>query len=515
MAFSISLTEYEHKRTLAVVFALTALLPLLIMIYVIFQYALPSLSPYQVAGLSVVFAYCLSAMFLVSLLGFLLIARSMSVLSSLTSVFRLKAMQMQEETEVKRAFSSSFYTIFQTVVGKRAKNRLSVESMSTFIDVASTLTSELEFDRLFPLIVHKITEAMSAERSSLYVIDWEKKELWTKVAEQVDQIRVPIGEGISGRVAESGEVINVEDAWDLPYYNRDFDIRNEFRTRSVLCMPIKNRSGDIIGAIQVINKKGKRQFDVEDETFLRDLTSQAGIALENSLLIDEVMLSFHSSISTLSATVDARHPLTAGHSERVNEYAQLIASQMGISEDRLEVLKFAGLLHDIGKIGIRDDVLLKDGRFTADEKAEMETHPKKTESILKKFRFPKSLHDVPEIAVRHHERVDGTGYPDGLTGDQLSLESKILAVADVFDAVTSPRDYPKYTDDEILSSGPIPLPKAMSILRSGSGTQFDPQVVDAFFLVLPQALMLYRGSHFAPEYVDEAIRSLSSDSTAD
>lgn len=512
MAFSISLAESEHKRTMAVVFALTSLLPLLIMIYVLVEYALPYLNAYQIAGLSVVFVYCLSAMFIVSLLGFLLISRSMAALSNLTSVFRSRSVQASDPEPENEDLGNSFYTIFQTAAGRGGKHRLSVSSMSTFIDVASALTSELEFDRLFPLIVSKITEAMSAERTSLYVVDWEKQELRPKVAEKVGDFRVPIGDGISGRVAESGDTINVEDAWELPYFNRDYDIKNEFRTRSVLCVPMKNRAGDIIGVIQVMNKKGKKRFDGEDETFLKDLTSQAGIALENSLLIEdlesekrEVILSFRSSISTLSATVDARHPFTGGHSERVNEYSLLIAREMGMEEERLEILKFAGLLHDIGKIGIRDDVLLKNGQFTPEERAEMETHPTKTKTILEKFRFPKALQGVPEIAVHHHERVDGTGYPDGLTGDHLPLESKILAVADVFDALTSPRDYPKYADEEILSSDPMPLPKVISILKSGAGSQFDPDIIDTFMKILPKALLLYRGSHFKPEYVDDVI----------
>lgn len=506
MAIYTSLAGEETKKTLAIFFALSSLLPLLIMIYVILEIAIPILNPVQLVALGATFIYCLSAMFLISILGFLLILRSITSLSSLIRLFESKSTQtIAEET---RSFRQSFYTIFQTATGYRGKSRLSIESMSTFIDVASTLTSELDFERLFPLIVSKITEAMSAERTSLYVIDWDKEELWTRVAEQIDQIRVPIGEGISGHVAESGQILNVADAWELPYYNRDFDIKNRFRTKSVLCTPIKNRIGEMIGVLQVINAKKKERFDTEDETFLKDLTSQVGIALENSLLIEEVLLSFNSSISTLSATVDARHPFTAGHSERVTEYSLLIARQMGLTENEIEVLKFAGLLHDIGKIGIRDNILLKNGQFTPEERNEMKTHPEKTKAILDKFRFPRSLREVPEIAVHHHERIDGHGYPRGLTGDQLPLGSKILAVADVFDAITSLRDYPKYADDEILSNDPMPLPKAISILENGAGTQFDPEIVNAFIRCLPKALLLYRGEHFTEEYVDDMIRSL-------
>ncbi|MDY6851324.1 MAG: response regulator [Thermodesulfobacteriota bacterium] len=396
----------------------------------------------------------------------------------------------------------------QSLVKKQAALN---EQLSTLLSLSSDLTSELDFERLFPLIIGKVTEAMSAERTSLYVIDWEKKELWTKVAEQVDQIRLPLGQGISGRVAATGKRLNVTDAWELSFFKRKFDRKNNFRTKSVLCLPITNRVGERIGVIQVINKKGDGRFKRHDEIFLRGLTSQVGIALENALLHEELRLSFEQSITTLSATVDARHPLTAGHSQRVTSYSLMVAREMSLSEEDIEILKYAAMLHDIGKIGIRDDILLKNGLFTTSERAEMKTHPDKTKVILENFRFPRNLHQVPEIAANHHEKVNGEGYPNGLKGNQLPLGSKIMAVADVFDALTSPRDYPKYTADEILDCSPMPLDKAVSILKSEAGAHFDPKVVNVFLDCLPKALLLHRGEHFSQKYVNETISSIAPD----
>lgn len=385
------------------------------------------------------------------------------------------------------------------------------EKLSTLLAVAGDLSSVLDFDRLFPLIIHKVTEAIGAERTSLYIIDWDRGEIWTKVAEQVGEIRVPLGQGISGTVAETGETLNVTDAWELPYFNRDFDIKHHFRTRAVLCMPINNRSGERIGVIQVINKVGGGHFDKDDENLLKGLSAQVAIALENAFLMEELGISFESSIRTLSATVDAKHPLTAGHSQRVTEYALMIAREMNLDEREQEVIKYAGLLHDIGKIGIPDKVLLKNGPFTPEEQAEMNSHTVKTKTILEKFHFPKALRRVPEIAAYHHEKVNGQGYPEGLTGDELPLGSKILAVADVFDALTSRREYPKYHSEETLTCEPMPLSRAISILKEEAGIQFDPEVVDAFLQVLPRAILLYRGTHFPPKYVDETIRTMKPD----
>lgn len=382
--------------------------------------------------------------------------------------------------------------------------------LAAILSVSSDLASELGFDRLFPLIISKITKIMAAERTSLYILDRDKQEIWTKVAERIDIIRLPLGEGISGRVAQTGELLNIEDAWELPYFNKEFDKKNNFRTRSVLCLPIKNHDGEKIGVLQVINKKNKDRFDARDEIFCKGLASQVGIALENALLHDELKLSFDSSIQTLSATVDAKHPLTAGHSLRVTEYALVIAKKMGLEQNELDNLNYAALLHDIGKIGISDDILLKNGPFTPAERAEMNAHPKKTKEILDKFHFPKALQHVSQIAASHHEKVNGKGYPKGLSGDQLPLGSKIIAVADVFDALTSPRDYPKYAFGESLDCDIMPLTKVISILKKDAGSHFDTTVVAAFLSCLPEILSHHRGGRFQPEYVDEMINFLNS-----
>lgn len=376
------------------------------------------------------------------------------------------------------------------------------ERLSTHLAVSEDLGSELDFDTLFHLIIHKLTRAMKAERTSLYIIDEDNQEVWTKVAEQANDIRLPIEQGVCGRVARTGEIVNVKDAWKLPYFSRQFDEKYNFRTRAMLCMPIQNRMGKRIGVIQVINKLNNGHFSKSDENLLKGLLSQVAIALENSLLMDEVKASFESSIRTLSATVDARHRLTAGHSQRVTEYAMMIARQMDLTRSEQEVIKYAALLHDIGKIAIRDCVLLKNGPFSDEERAEMNTHPVHTRRILEKFRFPEALKAVPVTAAYHHEKINGQGYPDGLSEADLPLGSKILAVADVFDALTSPRDYPKYDGEEQMSHNAMPLERAVKILNSERGSHFDGQILDAFMEILPKALACYRGTHFPEEYID-------------
>ena len=208
---------------------------------------------------------------------------------------------------------------------------------------------------------------------------------------------------------------------------------------------------------------------------------------------------------TLSAIVDARHHFTAGHSDRVKEYSLLIAEEIKLPKEEVERLRYAALLHDIGKIGVRDKVLLKNGAFTSEDWLEMKTHPSKTKTILDNFHFPRHLKEVPEIAYRHHEKMDGTGYPDGLTGDQLPLCSRIIAVADVFDAMTSLRDYPKYAFGKTLDCEPMPLDQVVRFLREQAGIQFDAQVVEAFIQALPGFLLKQRGADIPAEYVADVV----------
>jgi HD-GYP domain-containing protein (c-di-GMP phosphodiesterase class II) len=537
MAFQASLTQGKSRNIFLVFFFLAAIFPVLIAALITYYYILPNLSPAQYDSLSDVFVLGLGAVAILPLLSFFLMYRWIESLESVTAEivsrsaevisgqkeFSEQSIQNQSnytDSSINRPYPSeeneiqslirSFNAIFQSAADQlEERNRLK-DLLAKLIGVASDLTSELDFDRLFPLIVGNVTEVMSAERTSLYVVDWDSREIWTTVAEGIKQIRLPFGHGISGRVVETGEMINVADAWDLPYFDRSFDEKNNFRTRSVLCIPIKNHLGEIIGILQVINKKGKDRFDQEDEVFLRGLSTQVSIALENSLLVEEVLTSFTSSISTLSTIVDARHAYTAGHSERVKEYSLAIARKMKLSKEDIDTLKYAAILHDIGKIGIRDDVLQKNGSYTPQDWEEMKTHPVKTKVILDQFHFPRHLRRVPEIACLHHEKMNGGGYPNRLVGDQIPLEARIIAVADMFDAVTSKRDYPKYTSDQTLGHDPMPLPLVIDLLKKLAGQDYDAVVVDSFIGCLPEVLIMYRGNHFSPEYVDDTIRRLGS-----
>ncbi|MCA0972522.1 HD-GYP domain-containing protein [Halobacillus litoralis] len=174
--------------------------------------------------------------------------------------------------------------------------------------------------------------------------------------------------------------------------------------------------------------------------------------------------------TVFAATLDARDPYTAGHSQRVAEYSVWIARRAGFSEEEMDLLRKSALLHDIGKIGIRDDVLLKDGRLTDEEFEQIKKHPVIGYDILQQVQLPEPLRPVLPGVRNHHERFDGKGYPDQLAGDDIPVFGRLMAVADAYDAMTSDRPYRKGMPEE----------EALSIIEEGRGTQWDPYFADLF-----------------------------------
>lgn len=231
----------------------------------------------------------------------------------------------------------------------------------------------------------------------------------------------------------------------------------------------------IAGLVSLMQQVQSGRFDVVAEDFLSDEFSRLVAGFNHMVqglsqrehMNNQLMESY---FATLAAALDARDPYTAGHSIRVAEYGVAIARQAGLDNETLSLLRKSALLHDIGKIGVRDEVLLKTGRLTPEEFAAIKQHPVIGESIIQQIQPESAMQDLLPGIRSHHERWDGHGYPDGLVGFEIPLFGRILAVADAYDAMTSDRPY---------RSG-MPREKALQILTEGRGTQWDPVFVDAF-----------------------------------
>jgi putative nucleotidyltransferase with HDIG domain len=195
-----------------------------------------------------------------------------------------------------------------------------------------------------------------------------------------------------------------------------------------------------------------------------DELQRANAQLEN--LLQRTRDSYLSTISSLARTIEAKDPYTGGHTERVGEYALMLAREIGFEEEDLEAVEVGAIVHDIGKIGIPDRILLKPGRLDAEEFAEMRRHPEISSYILEGLELPEI---VRHMARHHHERYDGNGYPDGLAGEDIPLAARVLTVADAFDAMTSDRPY----------RPALAVEDALAEIRLNAGTQFCPTVVAA------------------------------------
>ena len=360
-------------------------------------------------------------------------------------------------------------------------NEIKDDALLALLQVGRTIAVETNIDSLLTIIAQQIQQALVADRCTVFLLDDENNELWSKVALGLEtkELRFAANKGLAGHVAMTGETVNIKNAYESEYFNKDIDLQTGYKTRNILCMPIRNLSHQIVGVFQVLNKF-EGDFTQKDEDLLIAIGSSAGIALENAnlfnkqkKLIEEQKKLFSSFIDTLAASIDARDKITSGHSKRVTLYAELICEKYKLSDEEKEIIKNASLLHDIGKIGIKDSVLQKEGKLTPEEYEHIKEHARLTHNILGKVYISKNFEDVAEIASSHHEKFDGTGYYRGLKGENIPLGGRILAVCDVFDAITSKRHY----------RNKMEIKDALKIMLEGKNTHFDENIVNAFMKI--------------------------------
>lgn len=359
------------------------------------------------------------------------------------------------------------------------------ERLRVLLNVTREIATELQLDKLLLVIMDEVKKALHADRCTVFLLDEETNELWSKVAHGEKEIRFACHLGIAGHVASTGVVLNIADAYADPRFNREIDKKTGYRTRNMLTFPMRNKLNEIIGVFQVLNKK-QGPFNKDDEELLNAISAIAATQIENAQLYEQQQKTFESFIETLASTIDARDPLTAGHSKRIALYSDEIAQIIGLPGTRRKVLHFAALLHDYGKVSLSDAILKNHHKLTEKQYNQMRSHPAITRAILEKINLSKELQDLPLIAGSHHEKVDGTGYPDGLKFNEIPEEGRLLAVADAFDAMTSYRCYMGRIMD---------FEKVVKILEEESNSHFDSRFVEAFKkMTLDKVVMILEGN---------------------
>lgn len=346
--------------------------------------------------------------------------------------------------------------------------------LSGLYRVVKAMATERKLESLLEVITRETTTMLKCDRCSVFVLDHQRGELWTQVAQGLGDnrtIRISLaGTSIVSLCSRTGRIINIPDAYEDPRFDPEVDKSTGYTTKNILCVPMHNRNGNVIGALEVMNKDFGI-FNDEDEEWLQALAAVAGGLIEQAQQYSEIEHFVDKTLETLAQTIDKRDPLTAGHSIRVTKYSLLIGESMAVSEDERDVLRYAAMMHDYGKIGVPEAILWKNGRLTSEEYACVQTHAKITYDLLSNLPFTNRLAQVPFVASCHHEKLDGTGYYRGLKGHEIPFLARVITVSDVFDALTSVRHY----------RNRMSITKVFEIMESGRENHFDPEVVDAFY----------------------------------
>lgn len=346
-----------------------------------------------------------------------------------------------------------------------------VQRLSLLSQSSQILNSTLDHHEVQRRAKEAATQLMKAEVSSLLLVDEEKRRLYFEVAldDQEEDIKTTtfnLGEGIAGWVAQNGKPLIVNSPNKEPRFSKGVDERTGFKTRNLICVPVKVK-GKVVGVLEAANKQGGENFDKEDLSLFTSLANQVATALDNARLYQELEEMFFQTAESLADAIEKRDPYTGGHTQRVTLYSLAIAKYLRLKHLEKEWLKIASVLHDIGKIGIEDQILRKPEQLSHEEFNAIKHHSTMGADIIEHIRPLKES----VLGVKyHHEQVNGRGYPSGLRGEDIPIIAKIVAVADTYDAMTTDRPYRK-----AIEKGAV-----IEELKKCSGTQFDSEVVEAF-----------------------------------
>jgi putative nucleotidyltransferase with HDIG domain len=348
-----------------------------------------------------------------------------------------------------------------------------VNRLSALYKMGLAINSTMDLERLFDLLIRKTTVTLNARIGYILLLDKNSSVLKiggaVGIPDHIDnKIQIPLkAGGVSHWVIENRQprlLRGMDDAKDLSRISRLGFIR-----KTVICAPLIVKD-EVIGTITVANKLDESAFTLEDLELLSIIAAQASIAIKNARLYEEQQTTYLGTVQALVSAIEANDAYTRGHSERVTRYSLALTRRIGLPADAAKSLEHAAILHDIGKIGIDVTLLHKKEKLSAADIEILRRHPIIGGRILEPINF---LKRVQKIIEQHHERFDGKGYPYGISGKNLLIESRILAVADAYDAMTTDRPYRKALSREA----------AIKEIENQAGLQFDPQVVKAFVCI--------------------------------
>lgn len=387
----------------------------------------------------------------------------------------------QAELDLLLVLSNRFAVEMERRTGIEAIQR-SNQRLLTLVDMLGEVAGTLDRNHLLHLVTENAARLVDAERSSLFLVDPNTSEMIFQVAYRPpEQAQLPSSaENIDKPAKLSRSNQPVRNCSSRPAHPSNLQ-EGEFSyfNRSAITVPLRSEPlvqdhtedhTHVLGGLMVLNKPSA-SFQEEDAQLMRILANQASTFLQVAEMYESTGELFLGVIKSLITAIDAKDPYTQGHSQRVSDYSVLIARELGLDETLVNDIRIGSLLHDIGKIGIPDSILLKNGTLNINEIELMREHPRTGVNILGQVKL---LDPMRPAILEHHERLDGSGYPAKLTDRQISWMGRIVAVTDVFDAMTSNRPY-----RQALS-----VREVLSYLHDKAGILFDAPSVQALDNIL-------------------------------
>lgn len=361
----------------------------------------------------------------------------------------------------------------------------------SLLEIGVELASSLDLSEVLELALEKVEAVCDAESSSIWEVDEERGDLFFRTvrglgAGKIRNRRLALGEGIAGNVALTGKAEIVNNAQSDPRFRAYGD--KVFLPEAILTVPLVSRAR-VIGVLQLLSSSNRPGFTPDDQRRMELFAGLLAPAIENARLYARQKCQFFGIVTALAEAIDKRDPYTGNHVRRVVAYSLLLGTEMGLNDSQLEELRLAATLHDVGKISVPDVILQKPSALDTAEFEVMKRHTIDGATIVSRLH---DLHPLAAVVRSHHEHIDGSGYPDGLAGDEIPIGVRIVAIADAYDAMTTSRPY---------REAQPPLQAAEEICRT-SGTQFCPKVVEVF-------QHLFQTGQFTVEAGQEAMARLA------
>ena len=470
-----NLTATSLHRKFSIAFVFMSLVPIVLILFIIRYLNITPLLNKQLP----LFNLTILLVVLLSLASFDLMRRSMIALAGFSSnAKKIANGNYSQKVDVANKdeigdIADSFNKITDELQKKIKALEASKKLLHNILNkIGSAVTSTKGIENLLELVLQTLVTGISATSGAIFLFEEGKNNLVMKVgyhiSSKLSEINIDSTKGLIGRVIELKKLEAVSRVGtNAAAY---FEFKSGLAKDSIMAAPLLFK-GKVHGVVVVCDKLDHKSFDRDDIILFSNVTAQVSVAIENFELNEDAEQTYMETITALALAVEAKDKYSKGHIDRVADYVERLGTAMKFDGEMMKILRNGALLHDVGKIGVRDEVLKKQGALDKEEQKEMEEHVIIGVNIIRPIRHMSAL---CELVRNHQELYDGTGYPDGLKGEEIPLTARILKVCDAYDAMITDRPYRKGIGKE----------SAKKELIDKKGIDFDPEIVEKFIKII-------------------------------